>query len=157
MSVTVNYFFNASETLNVPVNKINGCLGCSLKPEQDNPEVYAARLLGMDLTLSQAGDYVNDRELDFEDFKFELGLTTWAGYSELRPIQLASMVASIYALHCFFGITGILVYDMNILLARYGEHEVGNHGAQLHDLMSGTTPMTYSDHLAIVSSRLPHR
>ncbi len=155
MSVSVDYFFNASETLSSLAAQANDCLGCLLVPEQDNPEVYVARFLGMDLALSQTGDYVNDHELDFENFEFELSFTTWASHPILRPIQLASMVVSIYALHCFFGITGILVYDMNTLLARYVELEVEDHGRQLYDLVSRTAFINYPDHLAIISSRLP--
>lgn len=155
MSITVDYFFNGSGSLRDLAALVNNCLGCSLQPEQDNAEVYVARLLGMDLALSQALDYENDRELDFENFQYELSLKTWVGQSVLRPIQLPLMVASIYSLHCFFGTTGILVYDMDLLLARYVEREAENYGLRLYDLVSETPFVNYSDHLAILSKRLP--
>lgn len=119
MSVNICYFFNYSKSLPELAEDINERLGCSLAPYEGDPEDFFERFLSMDFSLHTAEGYVNDNELDLENFKYQLGFRTPAGGADARPIQLPAMAMVTYALHRWYGVTGILVYEVQILLARY--------------------------------------
>jgi len=157
MSVTVDYFFNYSADLFKLAGSINRCLGCELSPYENDPENLFTHFLGMEFSLEAATDYVNDRECNFENFAFHLDFrTTWGG-SDSHPVQLPAMALVAYNLHRWLGITGILVFDMQVLLARYEEKEVPNFGLRLFDVLSGTPFVSFVAHLSQLQKRLPER
>ena len=120
MSLNVNYFFNYQDDLAAVAKLINTEIGCHLLPYQGDPRDFFSLFLGMELSLGER-DFENDGALNFEDYAFHLSLRTAAGASKLRPIQIPAMVSIAYVLCVDTGITGMLVLDGQILLARYEE------------------------------------
>lgn len=155
MSVVIDYFFNYPKDLQELAADINTTLGCNLSPYEGDPQDYFSRFLSMEFSLSSSEYLVNDRELDFENFRYELGFRTPWGGADARPIQLPAILLVIYALHRWLGITGMLVYDVQILLARYVEREIDGAGRRLFDVISSTPFLSFQAHLDIVKRRLP--
>ncbi len=154
MSYTIDFFFNSPKSLTELTEDINNCLGCSLAPIPDDPQVLFTRFLSMEFWFSEA-DYGNDRELDFENFSYQLGFKTWMGGANARPIQLPAIAMVVYGLHRQLSLTGILVFDVQILLARYEEREVEDCGLRLYDLVSDTPFVSFASHLNVLTRRLP--
>ncbi|MFL6227678.1 MAG: hypothetical protein ACJ741_02735, partial [Pyrinomonadaceae bacterium] len=120
MSVTVDYFFNSEKRLDELAREINSVLGCSLTPYQGDEEDYFGRFLAMEFSLSKH-PFENDGECNFEDYEYYLHLRTPAGDADLRNIQIPAMGLVAYALFRRRSLTGMLVYDGQILLAKYEE------------------------------------
>lgn len=109
----------------------------------------------MEFSLNEVGYLENDRNLDFESFKYELDFRTAWGNAQMRPIKLPAMLMVIYTLHQLYGITGMLVYDVQILLARYEEHNIEELGKCLFDSISKTLFIDFLEHLRLVNKQLP--
>ena len=163
MSVTIDYFFNYPRSLSELTTDINDCLGCSLAPYKSNPEDLFTRFLSMEFSLRVSPlalrvvppDFEKDPELDFENYLYKLDFRTpWGGAAD-RPIQLPAILMVVYALHRYLGITGMLVYDIQIPLAHYEERETDGYGKRLFDRVSDTYFVSFEAHLATVSKRLP--
>jgi hypothetical protein len=154
MSVTIDYFFNYSKPLPELAKDVNECLGCSLAAYEGDPDDLFDRFLSMEFSLHVADSYENDRELDFENFRYALGFRTPWGEADARPIQVGAMAIVIYALHRSLGITGILVFDMQTLLARYEEREIPEYGKRLYDVLSDSAFVSLSSHLEKLKARL---
>lgn len=156
MSITVNYFFN-SDVNDLPelARSINGCLGCSLSPYEGDQRDFFARFLGMEFSLFCAEGYENDREMNFADFSFELDCRIPACDADASPLQLPAMLLVVYNLHRHLGITGMLVYDMQILLARHVEREAEGYGLRLYDSLSGTAFISVRGQLDVMRRLLP--
>ncbi|HEX8681734.1 MAG TPA: hypothetical protein VF707_05430 [Ardenticatenaceae bacterium] len=157
MSVTIQYFFNSPKDPEELGRDINNCLGCSLAPYEGDPEDLFDRFLSMEFTLQIADEYVNDKELDLENFGYYLDFRTPVGDADARAIQVPAMLMVIFALHRCFGITGILVFDVQILLARYEERAISGYGKRLYDLVSDTVFLSFPAHLNAIGARLPDK
>lgn len=71
------------------------------------------------------------------------------------PAQLPVVLSAIYILHRRFGITGMLVYDVQILLANYEERQGNEDWSELFDTVSETAFVRFADHMSAVQKRLP--
>lgn len=152
MSICVDYFFNHPSELSSLADRINGWIGCSLSPYEENSEDLFTRFLGMELTLSRH-TLENDRELNFEDFTYQIGIRSPVPDGDLRSMQVPAMAFIAYALFRRMGIAGMLVYDGQSLLARY-EVRVENGLDELFDAVSNTT-VRFPDHLQSLIGSLP--
>jgi hypothetical protein len=158
VSVTIGYFFNHPKNLAELAEDINGWLGCSLSPYEGNPNDLYDRFLCMEFSLFEVSGYENDRELDFENYRYELNFRRPTGDSDLEPILLPVMLMVVFGLHRRLGIEGMLAYDVQILLARYEERNVsGYKHPYLFDLVSNTLFTDFREHLDVVVQRLRSR
>lgn len=148
MSVTVGYFFNSDTSLAQLARDVNRVLGCSFAPYDGEDEDLYCRHYAMEFSLWTPSGFQNDRDLNFEDYRYELELRTPAPDGDLRPIQISVMALAAFALHMRLGIhTGILVCEEQVLLARYDLL-----GDDWRDLVSGKR-VQFPDHLVDVYSR----
>ena len=137
MSITVDYYFNWSGTLDELSTEVRTWIGADLQPYEGDPGVLYCRLLGMEFTLGEH-HLTNDADLNFEDFRFEIGIRTPWPDADFRPIQLFTMASLVYALYRRLAITdGILVFDVQVLLARYEQRSLSAGERGLYDTVSG--------------------
>ncbi|MFI7675420.1 hypothetical protein [Actinophytocola sp. NPDC049390] len=137
MSITVEYYFRSSLPLPELAAQIAAPLGCHLPLEN-------ALLLGTRLTLGRCTEE-NDGELAFEAYNYELVLRTRGRH--FRATLIPNMLSVVRVLQELFGYSGMLVYDLAILLAKYDEEFV--------DTLSGTSLSDYMAHLTAVRYRMP--
>lgn len=154
MSITVDYFFSHTSSLAEVAEQVNLSVGCSLLPDQGDPNDLYCRFFGMDLDLLKT-EFENDGDLNFEDYKFHLSLRTSVGMASIRPIQIPAMVSIVYSLRLDSHITGMLVFDGDTLLARYEERLDPEFAEErLYDAVSDTF-VRFPYHLSTLASRLP--
>lgn len=154
MSITIDYFFNHSDDLPELTRNINAWLGCSLARYEGNTKVLFCRFLAMEFSLS-THDLENDRELDFETYKYNLGFRVPAPDADLRISQLPAMALVAYTLFRRMKITGMLVYDVPILLARYeARFEPKSNKPEIYDTLSGEFA-GFPKHFETLRKRLP--
>ena len=154
MSITVDYFFNYPDGLAAITELTNKSIGCSLAPYEGDPQDMFSRFLGMELTLS-SHDFENDGYMNFEDYALYMSLRTPAGLGALRGMQLPAMAYIGYVLYFGFKVTGMLVYDGSILLARYEERFDSQAGENsLYDIVSKQF-VTFPAHIDRLRERLP--
>ncbi|GAB1508904.1 hypothetical protein [Actinophytocola sp. KF-1] len=137
MSVSVEYCFRSSLELPALAAQLAPPLGCGL-PLED------ALLLGTRLTLERCEEE-NDGALEYEAYNYEISLLT--GGPHFRTTLIPTMLSVVRVLQELFGYTGMLVYNLAILLARYDDEFV--------DTLSGTSLSDYQAHLAAVMHRVP--
>jgi hypothetical protein len=148
MSFTVEYFFNSDDDLKVVAPAINRVLGCSLARYEGDPEDLYCRFCSMELTLRVDHGLVNDREMNFQDYRVVLDAQTPVPDSDLRPVQVEVMVLAAFLLHRRLAIhSGMLTFDVQRLLARY--ELVGD---RWFDQVSGK-PVRIPEHLLDVRTR----
>jgi hypothetical protein len=100
---------------------------------------------------------VNDQELDFENYRFQLGSRTPWPDAEFRKMQMPVMVFLVFALFKRLRITGLLVYNVQIILARYEERSISeNSDSELFDSVSNRR-VIIPEHIADVAQRMPQR
>src|SRR5215207_7897848 len=134
MSVTVDYFFNYEGSVVDLLAGIGQAVGSELKPyNQNNAEpVYFARFLSMELSLLTDHTLENDDEFNFGDFQYEIGIRNPWRAAGLRDMQIPVVALIASLLHRRSQVKGgILVYDVQILLARYEERPNTEFGNQL--------------------------
>lgn len=149
MSVNITYFFNSEATLPELSTLLNRILGCRFKPYQGNESDLFCHFLSLETSLGTTDHLVNDRDLDFESYRYELDTRTPAGDGDLREVQFGLMTMLPSLLELRGGITsGILVYEVQLLLARYEMRE-----GKFFDALSNR-PVTFPDHFDRVSQRL---
>jgi hypothetical protein len=154
MSITIDYFFNYSNDFPELTRNINAWLGSSLAPYEGDAEDLFCRFLPMEFSLS-THDLENDDELDFENYKYELGFRVPAPDADLRTIQLPAITLVAYTLYRQMKITGMLVYDAQTLLARYEERvEPENNTLEIYDIVSGEFA-SFPKHFETLQKRLP--
>jgi hypothetical protein len=154
MSVTIDYLFNSSLDLTALADEINRWIGCSLSPFQGDKGDLFCRFLGMELSL-QEHSLENDRELNFEDYTYIISFRTPIPDADLRGMQVPTMVFIAYAMYARMGIAGMLVYDAQILLAKYELRlNLTTNSEGLYDSVSGDF-VRLSDHLEKVRGRIP--
>lgn len=154
MSITIDYFFNYDRSLPQLAEEINLQMGCLLTPYQRSRDDYFCRLLGMEFDLD-THTLINDGELDFETYRFQIGIRTAFPEADFRPIQLSVMACAVYALHLRLGITGILVFDVQRLLARYHVKPGPNQESYLFDEVSNEF-VQFPKHINDLMTRMPH-
>jgi hypothetical protein len=154
MSVDIDYFVNYPKDIQGLADDINSWIGCNLLPYEGNKRLYFAPYLGMEFAL-RVHSLENDQELDFENFTYELGFRTSGGAGGKAPIQLPALLVVVYALHHSLGIRGMLVYEVESVLARYVERDINGYGRRLFDVLSQTPFVSFPAHLSLVSKRLP--
>lgn len=154
MSCTINYFFNYPQDLAQTAEDINECLGCSLAPYLGNTDDWFDIFLSMEFSFGEHR-LGNNGELDYENFRYGIDFRTSAGASAARPIQLPAIAAVVYALYRELGITGILVFDVQILIARYEEREIQDRGKGLYDVVSDNPFVGFGAHLRLLEQRMP--
>jgi hypothetical protein len=116
VSVCVEYFFDCVDPLALLLRELDEILGLALRPDGDR---YTCRTLGMELALESPHAYPSSGELRCADYRHVVATRT-GGHATSRPIQLAATAMLPVLLHAHLGITrGMLVYDGQILLARY--------------------------------------
>lgn len=150
MSITVEYSFNSDLALPELASEISQRLGCSLEPNPGDPGgLFSGGFFGMELTLWAGHSLENDRDLNFEEYRYLLGNKTWSG-SPLRPIQVEVIALTAFFLHDTpLAIhRGMLSYDVQTLLARYEER-----GKEWFDLVGGKR-VAYPEHLVDLKSRI---
>ena len=146
MSVNVGYYFDSDKSLTELTKEINSWLGCSFSPYEGNAQDLFCFFLGMELSLG-IHDLENDRGLNFEDYKYEIDIKIPMGNAGLRDIQVSTLAFIAKVLYEKMKITGMLVYDVQRLLARYEEGvdtETGENN--LFDLISNK-PVIFPQHL----------
>jgi hypothetical protein len=150
VSITIEYSFNSDLALPELAFEISRRLGCVLEPDPEDPKaLFTGGLFGMQLTLWTQHTLVNDRELNFEDYRYLLGNKTWAG-SHLRPIQVEVIALAAFFLHdTSLAIhRGMLSFEVSTLLARYEPRADG-----WFDSVGGKR-VTYPEHLVDIKARI---
>lgn len=157
MSVTVDYFFNSPLELPALAEQINHVLGSTLVSNDDYPEDYLTWFMGMEFDLgSIEGRLDDDRDLDFTSFRYSCGTRTISA-NRTRPVQIPVMLSVVQILQRQVDLGGILVYDVQTLLARYERKNppVSQRSTVVPfvDVLSGTDLDDFAGHLAAVSAR----
>lgn len=156
MSITIDYFFNHSDDLPVLAKNINAWLGCSLVPYEGDPEDLFCRFLAVEFTLSKH-DFENDGECNFEDYKYELGFRVPVPDGGLRIMQLPAIALVTYTLYRRMNIVGMLVYDVQILRARFEERlNTEDNSLEIYDTVSAEF-VNFPAHFETLGKRLPER
>jgi hypothetical protein len=154
MSITIDYFFNHSDDLPELTQNINAWLGCSLAPYEGDAEDLFCRFFGMEFTLSK-NDLENDDDCIFEDYAYEIGFRVPAPDGDLRISQLPAMALVAYTLYRRMKITGMLVYDVQTLLAKYEDRlEPKGETPELYDTVSKGF-VSFPAHFKTLQKRLP--
>ena len=152
MSITVDYFFNYAGSFGELSALVNACLGCDLQPYDGTPEDLFHRFLSMELSLGEHG-LVNDRELDFENYKFEIGIRNPVPDNDIRDMVTSVMELVPALLYRRGGIKeGILVFDGQVLLARYTEFQQGTRTGFFDRV--GSRFVDFPDHIGDINSRI---
>ena len=154
MSITVDYFFNYEGSLPVLAGKINSWVGCSFLSHEVTPTNLSCRFLGIELSLS-THSFENDGEINFENYAYCLSLRTPMPDADLRRIQIPAMVLIAYALYYRMSLKGMLVYDMQHLLARYEDRfDLKLSGTEeMFDSVTGMSVM-FPEHVEVLQKRL---
>lgn len=155
MSYKIGYFFNYPQDLAQTAKDINECLGCSLSPYLGDTNDWFDIFLSMEFSFSEVEGFENEGELDFENFRYEINFRTAVGAASARPIQLPAIAAVVYALYRRLSITGILVFDLQILIARYEERDIPDWGKGLYDVVSDNPFVGFGAHLRLLEQRMP--
>ena len=121
MSIYIDYLFNSDIKFEQLVKEINKILGSNLTQNETVEENSSGTLFGMPLSF-YAHRLENDGEINFQDYKYEIGVTTYSGGADLRNIQvlIVSLIANVLYRRMKVS-EGILVFDAQLLLARYTE------------------------------------
>jgi len=136
VSVTFDYYFNSDKSLDQLQSEINSWLGCDLAPYATDPEDLFARFLGMEFSLG-THSLDNDRDLDFESFRYEIGIRIPVPDWEVRDLAISAMVLVILILYRRLNISaGIFVFDVQKLLGRYEERKTPEGNFGLFDLVT---------------------
>jgi hypothetical protein len=149
VSTTVEYSFNSNLSLADLASEIGRRLGCSLaRGPDDDEDIFSGRLFGMHLDLWGPHTLVTDRELDFENFRYQI--TTETSGISFFPIQVEAMALFAYVLHQTFlaDHQGMLTYGLGILLGRYELRKYA-----LYDLV-GDKRVEYPEHLVDIRARI---
>ncbi len=154
--------FKSDKSLPELASQINEVIGCSLAPSVGMPATAftAFPFFGMELSLiistnNDEEGYEDDGELKFSDYNYEIGLTTYWGQADARSAQLPTLLSIVYLLHQRLGLQGMLVFDVEILLAKYESRPINENWSALYDTVSETTFITFADHLNVLQKRLP--
>jgi hypothetical protein len=136
MSITIDYFFNSDNDVDELRLEINGWLGCDLKAVEDERDYFCTRFMALYFSFG-THSLVNDRQLDFENYKYEIGVYTSVPDGCVREIRTGLMAMIVFILYHRLGIKkGMLVYDVQRLLGRYEERITEHNTSYLFDTVS---------------------
>ena len=154
MSIEIDYFFNFPKSLDELAADLRLWVGCELRPYEGDPDDLYCRLLGMEFSLG-THRLERDGELDYGNYRYRIGIRTPIPDADFRPHQLLTMATLVYAMHRRLGVTGMLVFDIGRLLARY-EHRTDPSSGEpvLYDEVSAE-PVTFPRHFASLLERMP--
>ena len=155
MSIDLDYFFNHPGDLDSVARDIQRWLGCNLAPYEGDPTDLYSRFLGLELSFGEH-NLETDRNLNYEDYRFFLGIRTPLPDAELRAVQVLTMATIPYVLYKHLRITGLLVFDVGTALARYEPRPGPDGEERLFDVLSDTF-VRMPEHLRVIASRLPDR
>jgi hypothetical protein len=155
MSQTLDYYFNYDAELNGLADWFHGEIGANLSPCDPTATYYCGQLFGMDFYLG-THDLENDMGIPFENYRYCAGLKTFVPNGDLRPLQVAVMIAMPHLLFRRLGISGILVFDAQQLIAGYEARTDENGIATLYDSVSASF-VRLPSHWRELSSRIPPR
>ena len=152
MSISLEYFFNFDGSLDELAILVNTCLGCDLKPYEGNVEDLFHRFLSMELSLGKC-IYENDIDLDFENYTFEIGIRNAVPDGDIRDMisSVMGLIPSLLYRRCAIK-EGILVFDGQVLLARYVER-TENSRCGLFDTV-GSSFVEFPQHISDINSRI---
>jgi hypothetical protein len=157
MSISIGYFFGSSENLSEVASNLHLWLGCDLRPYEGNLEDLYSRFLGMELSLHK-NDLLDDdflgNEPKFSQYDYCLSIRTPLPDLDFRPLQLTTMLSIVYALHRRLQITGMLVFDLQNLLAKYETRINEQQQSLLFDSVSNQW-VRFPEHFAHVAARIP--
>src|SRR5258708_25663822 len=97
MRITVEYFFNYSDTLGGTGDLVNRTIGSSLSPYEGDASDLYCRFLGMELGLAET-EFENDGDLNFQDYRYYLNFRTSVGAAPLRELQVPAIGLIAYEL-----------------------------------------------------------
>ena len=124
MSYSIGYFFNSNKSFQQLCEEMNEFLDFSFELSKEYKNHAYVRFLGIGLDF-YIHTFENDGELNFEDYKYYIGLTA-RPYSKQLRLPVMTFIANI--LYQQMGISeGILVFDVQRILAKYKE-EVDSEG-----------------------------
>ena len=127
MSTNVTYFFKYPKSIELAVNDINNVVGCNLTPYEGEDKDLFCMFLSMELSFEENNDYINDRELKYEKYNYNLDIRIPSPDNDLLCVTLQTIATIAYVLYTRLSITqGMLVYDMQTLLALYEENNANN-------------------------------
>ena len=149
MSTTVDYFFNSDKDLHELSREINESLGCGLSISRPHDKEQAwCHFFGMSLDFYEHS-LESDGRVELDRFKYEIG---FAGPSVFGSMQVSIMAMIAYLLYVRLGISdGLLVFDVQIPLARYERRVLGDGIEDLFDKISGKV-VEFPQHLADIDS-----
>lgn len=153
MSITIEYFFESPKNLSEIASDLHLWLGCDLKSYDNEPKDLYCRLLGMEFTFS-THDLDDDRDLVFSRYPYYVSIRTPALETDFRPLQLTTMLSVVYALYRRLKIVGMLVFDLQILLAIYEERITEEGQKKLFDTIS-TQWVVFPQYFAKIASKVP--
>ncbi len=172
MSESISYFFNHEGSLAEVTSIVNTQLGCSLSPYEGDETDMFAWFLAVELSLCADHGLENDREMNFENYRYQLRIRTALPNALARPIQFPTMVAIIYALYLRLRITGMLVDNVDRVLARYEERStnifdrnspedlelfaIGDMSRWIYNSESGEPFVNFSRQLSLIEGRVEH-
>lgn len=147
MSTSFTYFFNNPKIFSILADDINNTLGCHLAPYEQDKSALFCRFLSMELSFGDNEGYVNDRELDYQNYKYNIEIRIPEPDNDLLCIALQTVASIAYALYARLDISqGMLVYDMQTLLAKYEKNNNGN----WINMMNGET-IEFPEHVNYIS------
>ena len=121
MSIDIDYLFNSETKFEQLVKEINEVFGTNLKLSETDEENSSGSFFGMPFSF-HTHNFENDGEINFQDYRYEIGVKTYWGSADLRSIQVSIVSFIANVLYRRMKISdGILVYDTQRLLARYIE------------------------------------
>ncbi len=136
MSIWIDYFFNSDKSFDRLLKEINEQLGSSLVLSETDENNSHGFFFGMPFDF-HTNTLENDGQLNFQDYKFQIGLTTYWGSADLRQMQILTVASIAFLFYRRMQISeGILVYDLQRLLARYEEKITSDKSENLFDKIS---------------------
>src|SRR5947208_1680145 len=103
MSVTVDYFFNSDKKPEDLKTEINTHLGCNLTKVEDERDFFYTRFMNLDFSFG-THTLRNDGRLDFENYRYEIGVKTWASDGCIGEIRSGLMSMVVFILYHRLGI-----------------------------------------------------
>ncbi len=120
MSTNVSLFFNYPNSLLKLKEELNEVLGVSFAPYEGAEDDLYCRFLGMEFSLQENDGYTNDRELNFEDYRYSLDLKIPSPDNDLACLSVQTLSSVAYVLYARMSVCkSMMVYDMQKLIARY--------------------------------------
>lgn len=133
MSYSIDYFFNSEKSFEQLCEEMNAYLDFKFEPSKEYEDHVYNRTLGIGFDF-YIHDFESDRTLNFEDYKYYIGLT---GQLYAKDFRLSIMAFAADMLYSQMGISdGILVFDVQRILAKYTEKINSNNEKSLFDEVS---------------------